>query len=241
MIEINYRLVFESPFIIGTSVSEPGIFDKVSLLSEGLPYVPASSIRGRVKDAIRRHCTENKDTWDAYKLCVPQATGEENVAEGRRYCNSHSPCPLCRIFGIPGGVLRRGFEFTGAYMPEREAEWLKEFYANTPESNIYYRHSRNRRDYLLRRACEDALFTVGLADPPIPLEGRIVETPSHTMYEENIREFDHALLILGLRLVTEIGGERNRGRGRCRFVQKDGWDGILRRHIDEWKSARAKV
>ncbi|MEW6418396.1 MAG: RAMP superfamily CRISPR-associated protein [Nitrospirota bacterium] len=239
MIDISYRLEFESPFIIGAPASDPGVFDKVSLLSDGLPYVPASSIRGRVKDAIRRHCVENKGTWDAYSLCTPQAIGEEDVAKGEGYCKPDNPCPFCRIFGIPGGEVTKGFEFTGAYMPEKEADLLKRFYEKSPNNAIFYRHSRNRRNYLLRRAQEDALFSAGLADPPTYLEGKIIETPAHVMYVEKTREFDYALLILGLRLVTEIGGERNRGRGRCRFIQSN-WEAILRKHIEEWKRAKAK-
>lgn len=237
---ITYKLTFESPFIIGASVSDPGVFDQVSLLSDGLPYIPASSIRGRVKDAIRQHCTENSNSWKEYALCVPQATGEEDAAKGKKYCGSDSICPLCRIFGNPGGEVTKGFEFSGVYIPEREAELLKKFYEGSSADSMYHRRSRNKRDYLLRRSQEDALFSLGMADPPTCLEGKIVEKPLHARYDLKIREFDHAIIILGLRLVTELGGGRNRGAGRCEFSPSGDWKGIISTHINNWKQAKVQ-
>ncbi|GFP30901.1 hypothetical protein HKBW3S44_01245 [Candidatus Hakubella thermalkaliphila] len=239
-LKINYRIHLESPFIIASGVSGVGGFDQVSALSRNMPFIPPSSIRGRVKQAIREHCKENS-SWEKYGLCKGQVCGEEGA-----YCvpdyseGDYGICVLCRIFGIPGGEVQKGFAFSGAYFPEAVAELLEKIYQERPGEAPYIRHGRSRRDYLLRRAREDALFTLGLAKPLVDLEGFIIETPAHLRYDEQTQNFDHGILLLGLRLVTEIGGGRNRGYGRCRFYPAEAraWNRLIQEHINQWKYAR---
>jgi CRISPR/Cas system CSM-associated protein Csm3 (group 7 of RAMP superfamily) len=239
MLKIKYKINFESPFIIASGVSGVGGFDQVSILSRNLPFIPPSSIRGRVKQAIREHCMENS-AWGKYKLCKGQLFGEEGA-----YCipepskGDHGVCVLCRIFGIPGGEVRKGFDFSGVYLTEAMSELLEKVYEGRPSDALYIRHRRSRRDYLLRRAMEDALFSLGLAKP-FPFEASVFETPFHLRYDDETRNFDHAVLLLGLRLVTEIGGGRNRGYGRCRFEidEPKNWKALILEHINQWKCAR---
>lgn len=239
MVRIKYKINFESPFIIASGVSGAEGFDQVSVLTRNLPFIPPSSIRGRVKQAIREHCMENP-AWERYELCKGQLLGEEGA-----YCipdfskEDYGICVLCRIFGIPGGEVQKGFDFSGAYLTEAMAELLEELYKERPLAASYIRHRRSRRDYLLRRAMEDALFSLGLAKP-FTLEASVLETPSHLRYDDQTRNFDYALLLLGLRLVTEIGGGRNRGYGRCRFEidEPKDWKTLIREHINQWRCAR---
>ncbi|MCD6101025.1 MAG: hypothetical protein J7K33_10645 [Candidatus Marinimicrobia bacterium] len=239
MIKIKYRITFESPFIIASGVSGIAGFDQVSVLSRNLPFIPPSSIRGRVKQAIREHCMENS-TWRKYELCKGQLLGEEGT-----YCipepskGDFGICVLCRIFGIPGGEVQKGFDFSGAYLTEAMSELLEKVYEGRPLGAPYIRHRRSRRDYLLRRAMEDALFSLGLAKP-FPFGASVFETSFHLRYDDETRNFDYAVLLLGLRLVTEIGGGRNRGYGRCRFEidEPKDWKVLIQEHINQWKYAR---
>jgi hypothetical protein len=145
---------------------------------------------------------------------------------------------------MPGGEIGRGFDFTGARFPPSMIGFLQKLYETAGADVIYFRHSRNRWDYRLRRAREDAFFSLGLADPLLDLEGSIQELPLHRRYDSVTQEFDYALLLLSLRLVTEIGGGRNRGYGRCRFLPKDAedaWHATIRSHLEEWKQAKDKA
>ena len=236
-LKIHYKIHFESPFIVASGITGFGEFDQISVLSNNLPFIPPSSIRGRIKQAIREHLTENS-RWPNYQICEGQKSGVEGA-----YCipdfskENHGVCILCRIFGMPGGEIKRGFDFSGAYFPKPILELLQNVYGNVPEASLI-RHSRNRRDYLLRRAKEDALFSLGLSKPLVELEGSINETITHLRYNKEIRTFDFSVLLLGLRLVTEIGGGRNRGYGRCRFriIKPQNWSKLIVDHIKNWKN-----
>lgn len=241
---IEYLLRFDSPFLIGSGVAIPGLFDQVSLLSDDLPYVPASSLRGRLRASVRSHCIQNASGWERYRLCPGQAGIGEVFCVPDQTKGDYGICALCRLFGSPGGEVRRGYEFSAARVREDLADLLRELQKAAPEGGLYLRHARNRRDYLLRKAREDAFFALGVIDPAIELEGTVVEHLMHLRYDQVTQEFDRGLLLLGLRLITELGGGRNRGYGRCRFLPKEDaslWDQPIRTHVKEWREARSSV
>ncbi|MEC4685790.1 MAG: RAMP superfamily CRISPR-associated protein [Nitrospirota bacterium] len=231
---IQYKIEFSSPFIIASSVTDPGKYDMVSLLSDGVPYIPASSVRGRVKASIWQHCYENK-YWGSYDLCDAQSKGEGKYCQPDYGKDNFSLCPLCRIFGIPGGEIKRSFDFSGAYVTKPYDQIFKNLFEST--GDIYTRRARNSIDPLLRRAREDALFSSGLIDMPVGLVGNILEMPDHKRYSDDIRYFDYSLALLCLRLITEIGGNRNRGLGQCRVIPENGWKSHINKHIADWKNA----
>ncbi|MBI4650852.1 hypothetical protein HY745_06125 [Candidatus Desantisbacteria bacterium] len=237
--DIKYELLFNSPFIIASSVIDSGNYDMVSVLSNGVPYIPGSSIRGRIKAAIRQHCVENDKTYkvsfDEYNhICDAQKTGKGKFCE-----NIKKSCPLCRIFGIPGSEITRGYDFSGAYINETNEELFEKINKNSPEA-IYQKRTRNKINPLLKRSEEDALFTAGMVDLPLPFEGNIIEIASYNKnVDDKIKKIDRVLILLAMRLVTNIGGNRNRGSGQCRFnpLDKD-WEVDINTHIEIWKSKR---
>lgn len=236
---IRYSLVFKSPLLISNAATLPGVYDRVTTLDEGLPYVPASSIRGRVKDAIRCFLLDNKNDWHQFSLCEGQKVliGSNTNPD---YCNEMSPCSLCRIFGAPGG-LKRGFDFSGAYYPDEIVEVIESAFGEDDLSAAsLVRRTRNKRDDALRRVREDHLFVDGVAEMLADLDGTVRETPVHLRFDEPTRTFDLRLLLLGLRLTTELGASRNRGYGYCEFRFADAADRMqeIEKLIAEWKAAR---
>lgn len=241
---IEYLLRFDAPFIIGSGVAIPGFFDQVSVLSDDLPYIPASSIRGRVRASVLYHCAQNVSDWDRYQLCSGQAgTGETFCLPDERK-GDYGLCPLCRLFGSPGGEVRRSYEFSAARVPAGLESLLRELQKTAPEGGLLLRRARNRRDYMLRKAREDAFFTLGVIDPVVELEGTVMEHPAHLRYNQETQDFDYGLLLLGMRLITELGGGRNRGYGRCQFLPKGEtapWDGPIRTQVEAWKNAKNRT
>lgn len=235
---IRYSLMFESPLLISSAAAPPGVYDRITTLDNGLPYVPASSVRGRVKDAIRGFLLDNKNDWDRFNLCDGQAVpvgSDVNVP----YCQAE-PCVLCRIFGAPGGP-KRGFEFSGAYYTKSAVEHMKTAFG---EDNLsaasLARRARNKRDDHLRRVLKDHLFVDGVAEMMAKLEGVVRETPAHLHFDGVTQTFDHRLLLLGLRMTTELGTSRNRGYGRCEFHPLDSTDWMqeIEVLIAEWEVTR---
>jgi CRISPR/Cas system CSM-associated protein Csm3 (group 7 of RAMP superfamily) len=238
---IRYTLVFESPLLISSMLTLPGIYDRITTLDRdtGLPYVPASSIRGRVKDAVRSFLVDNQNDWDQFRLCQGQEI-PVGVSGDLAYCREDEPCPLCRSFGAPGG-LKRGFEFSGAYYPDDAVELIKAAFGEEDLSAASLaRRTRNQRDDKLRRAREDHLFVDGAAEMLTSLEGTVRETPAHLRFDDAIRTFDYRLLLLGLRLTAELGASRSRGYGRCEFCPVDdtNWSEEIEALTVAWKAKR---
>lgn len=241
--QIDYMLRIDAPLLIGSHAALPG-FDRVAMLDmDELPFVPASSIRGRVKGAVRRFLMDNGDSWEEFQVCTGQAGSPEG--EKGEYCtdmgldpNTPRPCAICRIFGSPGGRNTRGFEFSGAYYSTNDEIALKETFEEELEGFSLIKRTRNRRDVKLRRAKKDALFFYGPAQFYADLEGRVVETQAHLRFDDSIRNWDYRLLLLGVRLATELGSSRNRGFGRCsfRFSNNSHWESEIRTFCDQWKN-----
>lgn len=235
IISFGYAITFKSPFIIASSVNDPSGFDMVSILSDGVPYVPSTTFMGKLKYYITNHCSENS-SFDKYNLCEGQKSGINE-----KYCSQtnmpEAVCPICRIFGNPGGHLRAGFNFQSARLKDPYYRFFKTISDKSP-LNVYIKRTRNRIDPLLRRAMEDALFSVGLADVPVPFYGNVEELPHHASYSQEIREFDLSLIFIGMRLVSELGGGVNRGYGHCSIEPLfENWQELVKKHIEQWKQA----
>lgn len=239
---ISYSIIFESPLLIGSTASLPGTYDRLAALDDqGLPYVPASSVRGRVKDAIRTFLRDNCATWSQFTVCPGQDRPVTRTGDGELpHCTEDAGqtlCPLCRIFGAPGG-LKRGFEFSGAHYPAGVVVSLEMAFGRNPgdlAAASVARRARNKRDEELRRAREDHLFVDGVAEIMASLEGTVRETPAHLAYDEEIRTLDYQLLLLGLRLTTELGATRNRGYGRCELLPAGDWVQEVEKLLRAWQ------
>ncbi len=253
---INYTIKFDSPLLIGTSASLPGVYDRMTTLDDnGLPYVPASSIRGRIKEAIRSFLRDNATSWHQFAVCEGQDPPivDSNSDNGHLYYKQKKDktfyhlcriCPLCRIFGAPGG-LKQGFAFSGAYYPEDILGIFENTFGTDPDdltAASLTRRVRNKRDENLRRAREDHLFVDGSAEIMASLQGKVRETPAHLCYDLeglDCRNFDYQLLLLGMRLATELGATRNRGYGSCEFIiAEESWLKEIENLIAKWEVER---
>lgn len=225
---IKYRLEFESPYVISSAVTETGMYDITTVTDpDGLPFIPPSTIRGRIKASLQEFCSIN---YSKYSLCSIHTLKRDGVPPS-------SNCPLCRIFGAPGGEFIRGFFFSGAYVPEQAREVFKRM-RNDVSGLTLYKRTRNQIDRKLRRAREDALFSIGAVPSVLTLGGELVEEVSHQKIDNHLRESDLALILIGMRLITEIGLSKNRGFGRCRFTPVEIlpnirlWQDIIHQHIN---------
>lgn len=244
---IHYSLdITESPLLINSVGIQPGVCDRLTVLQgpeTPLPYVPASSVRGLVKDSLRGFLLDNRGTWDQLWLCqgqeVPDPAVDSPFCAPDQDLTYKNVCPLCRIFGAPGGV-KRGFRLSGAYYPDQAVSYVKTAFgsANLFAASIMPR-TRNRYDDAYRRAREDHLFTDGVAEIMAKLQGTVRETPAHRRFDNHTMEIDYRLLLLSLRLVSRLGASRNRGYGRCEFELADppDWQEEIGQLTQDWSKA----
>lgn len=229
---IVYELDVSAPLLVGDGVGAGGPFDRLTVMENDLPYIPASSIRGCIKATIARLISDDRGRWDRLRTLH---------TEKYPFCSATSewPCPLCRIFGAPGGI-QRGFTFSGAYYSRDARDYVEQVFRSSQAMNVHIeRRVRNKIDTRLRRAREDHLFVDGAAVYMSNLCGAIYESPLHAAYPKEIITLDVSLLLLGLRLTTRLGASRNRGYGRINFILKEpsNWHDQIRSFTDEWQNA----
>jgi hypothetical protein len=232
---IPYGLRFIEPVLIAAGPAF-GRFDRVTALdNDGLPFVPASSIRGRVKDSIRQLLVENERQHPRFWACAGQK------GTGTEYCDGAAEtCPLCRVFGAPGGLSPRGYDFSAAtYSPSDRTDMSNVFLARNLASASLNPRPRNKRDDALRRVCEDHFFVDGVAEPYVVLVGEVRERAVHSRFAGGERTFDGVLVTLGLRLTDSLGATRNRGRGECDVepLTQD-WQKEIAQLIRDWQNGR---
>jgi len=226
---LRYRLDIKSYLMIGSSVSDPGRYDRIASLDDGLAAARASSVIGRVKQSMREFLVDNP-VCPAFEICERQRKNDP-AAPG---CTEESSgCPMCRIFGGPGGI-RRGYRILGAYYDDQTASWLR---ANLAGATLQ-RRSRNRIHDEKRRAMEDHLFTNGVALTFDYLWGRISEAPHHAIRSAEERAFDLGLLVVAFRQTVTLGASGSRGGGECEFDfpdEKDQLEELLKPVFDAWR------
>ena len=125
---INYRLEVESPLLISSGVGSGGRYDRLTVMENGWPFVPPSSIRGSVKAVLVGLINDLSGAISGLWSCPKQSpdlqpSGQDSDSQGaKNYCSQRGDpqalCPLCRIFGAPGG-LKRGSFFPARYIPNR--------------------------------------------------------------------------------------------------------------------------
>lgn len=194
---LTLQVTVETPINIGgygapTFVDRPFRRD-----SEGWPFIPASSLKGRLRHECER---------------LARALGQQvcNGPDPRKMCrdeDGRKVCPICRIWGSPWVA---GSVYPTDLMLKRPAE-LGE---TAPPSAVPYNVSLSRR----RRVAEDArLFTTELFLPGIPLTFSGV-------WEAQLSLRELVLVEAGLGAITALGRGKTGGLGWCAIrVQTATW------------------
>lgn len=190
---IDVRVVFESDWHIGSGTSEPGGVDRLVLRDgEGLPFVPAKTLTGIIRDA----CEELAQGLDAGSSSVWSAW-------------------VRWLFGgvFPGGEARPSAAAV-AIGPARFSPAVRAAIAGEPLLTAATTCTRGSTalDPLTKIARKDTLRVVELGRAGAALTTRIRCVGGGPLPNEA------AFLLLGaISRVRAIGGMRRRGIGRCRL------------------------
>jgi CRISPR/Cas system CSM-associated protein Csm3 (group 7 of RAMP superfamily) len=207
LVQIDYLLTFTAPFHMGTGI-RAGLIDRTIMKnSDGLLYIPASTLKGVVREYCERLLRFYLPGAQEHVL-NPHDANEVLIELGK------APTPVSRIFGShlhPGG-LRFG-----------DATMLRPDYKDI-QSSI---QQQVRIDRLWRTAVEDALYTSEYGTPFLKFKGSIKGsldcTPVPSSAFPDCRGDPRApgptysllLLLAGLLMLEKIGGNKSAGKGQC--------------------------
>lgn len=198
-IRFDLEITLNSAWHVGTGLSR-GLLNRTTRRNaRGEVYIPASTIKGRLRDACERLAQLYSEQNKHISVCQPPKP--ENM------CRGENPCIVCRLFG-------------SAYIGERL--FFEDATLGSDLSEIYdpadQSHPRVRVKLDRRKGIAEAghLFTTEYAEPQLVF---------HTQVTGNLRltplvgEAEHAyeliLLAAGVRFVKELGGDKSAGFGAC--------------------------
>lgn len=194
-----------APLHIGTGFRRGLVHRTVLRDGAGQPFLPASSLKGRVRSA----CESLLPTL-GLKPC--HAPYPQSLADCRR-----DECLACRIFGAPG----RGTELY--WHDAMLKDWIS--VKGCPREELAYGQFQTRTQVQLSRArglaAEAYLYSSEASAPnlvfeaPLGITGYLELTP---IMDDPDLSYELVLLLAGLELVHAIGGEVSRGLGQCKIV-----------------------
>jgi len=200
-VQINPLLIeIDGPLAVTTGFRRGLIHRTVERDAAGLAYIPASSLKGRV----RRAC-EQVGRQVGLRVCrAPRPNG---------MCSAHTqqPCLVCRVFGTPG---------RGSGLHWQDARLAQDY------RNIFVGDEANRQAQFYTRtqvqlsrslgiAAPDHLFTSEFAIENLRFESAITGWLDVTPIagEEATGGYELLLLLAGLQLVNTLGSGSSRGAG----------------------------
>ncbi|MBA2678585.1 MAG: hypothetical protein H0U76_09380 [Ktedonobacteraceae bacterium] len=230
LIQIDYALTFDALFHLGAGVSA-GLVDRTVIRNaSGYVYVPASTLKG----VLREHCEQ---------LCRFY-TGDGNAqSAGVHVPNPHNPRDALMDFGntqtlighIFGTSLHPGnMRFNDAtqvdthlYASRDRANQDKGIYKAMQISTL----TQARIDRLTHTAVDAALYTSEFGIPNLTFIGTIkgqvpstsIEGLTRTVHEQETAHtltptYSLLLLLAGLLMVERLGGNKSTGKGQCTCI-----------------------
>lgn len=204
-VEVQLEVFTRGPLHVGTGYGAR-LLDRVVMRdAEGHVYIPATTLKGRARDACERLARLHD---------LPTCTPPRPDRTCRPY-DADEPCIVCRVFG--GAGIAGGLRWADAHLDEQLRNRLS---VKTSEGYKPAFQTYDRTQVSLSRtrgvAQEGLLFTAEHADRDLHFEatlrGWMDLTPlsgEEHLYHELI------LLVAGLKMVSHLGGARSRGYGAC--------------------------
>jgi CRISPR-associated protein Csx10 len=197
------RLTMLSDWHVGSGTGRPGSVDRLIVRDgDGLPFVPAKTLRGIWRDACERLALALDEGVGAWCSLVDRVFGSQPALGKNDPTLRHedpSRQPIESTLTVRPARLNKAMRC----LIEKDRRLLEATTFVKPGVKIDRRRGRAQTDFLRF----EELARVGTV-----LEAQC-GLPSHLPAEQ--RNAASALLIAGTKLVERLGGKRRRGPGRC--------------------------
>lgn len=210
-IHVSYKLTFTTPFHCGTGL-RVGLIDRtITRDRNGYLYVPGSTIKGVLREQCERLARLYEDFEDMRELIDSPHNGEIALWSLTRPITI-----ITRIFGshhVPGQLF-----FDDAHQQDK-----KQYDSGEKEGKGKYKslqtdlYTQVRLDRLTRTAVPGGLYTSELGVKDITFTGNISGWLECSRIENLADGPTYSLLLLlaGLQMVEQLGGNKSTGKGQC--------------------------
>ena len=215
-IDMEFIISLKGSLAVGTGFHRGQIQRAVARGLNGMPYIPASTLKGRTRDtAVRLAIALGQD------ICEGPNPNTMCWGKKEKQKPHHKPlCIICRTFGSPGissvseqtGLIWRDAKLCdeqGKIIKRKEKQEILE-----PES---YYYSRTNVTLSLQRgvALEKRLFTSENTIEDLHFKGRIRGWLLPNTDHAGKFTSELILLFIALKLLNFVGGSKSRGMGSC--------------------------
>ncbi len=187
-----------------------GIIDRTVVRAlDGLPYLPASTLKGRVRDMAERLA-------QSLEIPVCQAPNPETMCP-ENPVQSSGLCLVCRTFGTPGRSSRSGqtgIIWRDAHLADVGDARLPEKDHPSPQ-NFFYQRTQVQLSRPRGVALAKHLFTSENTIENLAFKGRIRGWTEKTFINGTAIPDTVVLLCAALKLLNFVGGGKSRGLGHC--------------------------
>lgn len=203
-IELNYTITFSSIFHCGTGLPGRLLDRTVQRDSNGYLFIPGSTIKGTLRD----YCGKMADIFN-----LKNRSPHDEIEAMEEYNN---PDILSRLFGSrahPGSLY-----FDDALMNKKS----KEFFDSASIEKKYIRMMTTERTQVgisryTGTSNQGYLFSSEFGLPELIFEGTISGfiTDEAADFGKDTYTYSLLLLIMGLKFIDRIGGNKSAGAGHC--------------------------
>lgn len=204
-IDLTFEISFSGASAIGAGVPRGNIQRTILRSLDGLPYLPGSSIKGRVREFAERLA----GTLGHDNICGspnPETMCGNTKAFDRR-------CIVCRTFGTPGASSNSGE--TGLIWRDAPLiERLRPEASGAGTDDYVYARTQVQLSRLRGVALEKRLFTSENTLEELSYKARVRGWLPASLPD---KPFPDELLLLcaAIKLLRFVGGGKSRGLGRC--------------------------
>ena len=208
-IDLQFVVSIPATMAIGSGFPSGQIDRTVLKDLNGLPYIPASTLKGRARDMAEGLAK----TLGHYDVCNGPHPDFMCPAHGRQ----DDPCLICRTFGTTGFSSVSGQ--TGLIWRDAQAcdELEKEIKIERQEeaNDLFYARTQVQISRPRGTALAKHLFTVQNTIENLRFKGRVRGWQQRT--PKTGEKFSEELILLcaSLKLLNFVGGSRSRGVGQC--------------------------
>jgi len=209
-IRFDLEITLNSAWHVGTGLSR-GLLDRTTRRNaRGEVYLPASTIKGRVRDACERLARLYISNDEKLHGCQPP--------DPMNMCRGNDPCVICRIFGSAYVGERLFFEDATLRSD------LGEIYDPVDQSHPRTRVKLNRRKGIAEAG---HLFSAEYVEPQLVFRTQVMGNLPLTFLvggveradlEKAYEAYELILLVAGIRSVKELGGDKSAGFGACEMA-----------------------
>ena len=201
-LEFDIRLHLGGAWHIGTGLARALVDRTTRRDARGNVYVPASTIKGRLRNACEHVARLYSSQDNSLRACQPP--------DPRRMCRGSETCLVCRLFGSP--YVAGSLFFEDGALTQEVAKVYTANYQTSPRTRVKLDPRRGTAE-------RGHLFTTEYAEQNLTFDSRVSGLVPLTPFEgDSNRAHELVLLAAGVRMVRELGGDKSAGFGSCEMT-----------------------